>query len=262
MKLWIVLAAATTALAKSASCWEDLAPAPGGRGGAALSPDGKLFATVENGKIALLPSAGGASVPVTSSPGAKTGRPANRLAALPRRTMSFKAWCGSRSVWFHQTQLDPHSVLVIVLPHLGDLAIFNAENQSFRHIDFLASRLQAPEFAEVGTREWNAQHNFVFLHDHVFEFEMKVREAISPHLHSLHSGLWRQREVPAPVVQNYLRRKHLVDQPKVALVPDILNHPRRDLFRAFRLRRLLGLSTDTKRGPENCQDCRSGDAVL
>jgi dipeptidyl aminopeptidase/acylaminoacyl peptidase len=72
MKLWIVLAAATAALAQERLVLEDLARAPGGRGGAALSPDGKRFATVENGQIALLPSAGGASVPVTSSPGAKT----------------------------------------------------------------------------------------------------------------------------------------------------------------------------------------------
>jgi len=44
----------------------------GGRGGAALTPDGKYFAGTANGQVALTPVEGGSAVPFTSTPGQKS----------------------------------------------------------------------------------------------------------------------------------------------------------------------------------------------
>src|SRR5690242_19503714 len=42
-------------------------------GAPVLSPDGKQFAFVQNGQIALMPSDGGWLVPLTTTPGGKSG---------------------------------------------------------------------------------------------------------------------------------------------------------------------------------------------
>ena len=51
---------------------EDLLDVPALRGSPALSPDGRLFATVQEGQVALLPAAGGTPRKLTSLPGAKS----------------------------------------------------------------------------------------------------------------------------------------------------------------------------------------------
>src|ERR1700743_1142474 len=51
---------------------QDLVAGPIGRREALLAPDGKHFAVIEKGQVALLPVTGGTASPITSTSGAKS----------------------------------------------------------------------------------------------------------------------------------------------------------------------------------------------